>query len=239
MDHSLFISVFLLKDSSKGKVHTCQHVMLVSSRSSQAGFSHSAALSICFAAVCLFSATTTVLCQFLIQSHDFVPHPSITLLAALFLASRSLVLSNKSDSPTLRLSAIFGFRYSGLRTSRGITERSVITSFVWSNQRFSGAAASSSKTARVPYLTRSALPPPALKHAHSPCLSELHRMSLQDRSAMANTTPNLEFAKLSSSVSLFTPPSTTNTPQSKTDPTLIIVCQWMGVSPRSRALSEL
>ncbi|KAH7346206.1 hypothetical protein BKA65DRAFT_272860 [Rhexocercosporidium sp. MPI-PUGE-AT-0058] len=50
-------------------------------------------------------------------------------------------------------------------------------------------------------------------------------------------TPNLEFSKLSSAASLYTPPSlpTSQTPSS--DPTTIIICQWMGVSPRSRALN--
>ncbi|PVH74113.1 hypothetical protein DL98DRAFT_519512 [Cadophora sp. DSE1049] len=49
-------------------------------------------------------------------------------------------------------------------------------------------------------------------------------------------TPNLEFSKLSSAVSLYTPPPTP-TQTSNTDPTIIIVCQWMGVSPRSRSLN--
>ena len=49
-------------------------------------------------------------------------------------------------------------------------------------------------------------------------------------------TPNLEFSKLSSAVSLYTPPPTPTQPPN-TDPTTIIVCQWMGVSPRSRSLN--
>ncbi|KAL2059753.1 hypothetical protein VTL71DRAFT_10137 [Oculimacula yallundae] len=48
---------------------------------------------------------------------------------------------------------------------------------------------------------------------------------------------NLEFAKLSSAVSVFTPPSTTPSQTPNTDPTTILICQWMGVSPRSRALN--
>ncbi|KAG4428696.1 hypothetical protein IFR05_015818 [Cadophora sp. M221] len=50
---------------------------------------------------------------------------------------------------------------------------------------------------------------------------------------------NLEFSKLSSAVSIYTPPSSpTPTPQpASSDPTTIIICQWMGVSPRSRALN--
>ncbi|KAH6714226.1 hypothetical protein BKA61DRAFT_57500 [Leptodontidium sp. MPI-SDFR-AT-0119] len=51
--------------------------------------------------------------------------------------------------------------------------------------------------------------------------------------------PYLEFSKLSSAVSLYTPPSSpTSTPHPpNADPTAIIICQWMGVSPRSRALN--
>ncbi|KAE8445044.1 hypothetical protein EG329_013758 [Mollisiaceae sp. DMI_Dod_QoI] len=54
---------------------------------------------------------------------------------------------------------------------------------------------------------------------------------------MATTTPNLEFSRLSSAVSLYTPPSDANISASKADPTTIIICQWMGASPKSRGLN--
>jgi len=54
---------------------------------------------------------------------------------------------------------------------------------------------------------------------------------------MAATTPerpNLEFQKLSKTVFLYTPSSA---PPKNDDPTTILFCQWMGISPRSRSLN--
>ncbi|KAE9380882.1 hypothetical protein N431DRAFT_136582 [Stipitochalara longipes BDJ] len=51
----------------------------------------------------------------------------------------------------------------------------------------------------------------------------------------APSPPNLEFQKLSKTVFLYTPP--TPTPANSTDPTTIIFCQWMGISPKSRSLN--
>ncbi|CZS94983.1 uncharacterized protein RAG0_04783 [Rhynchosporium agropyri] len=50
-------------------------------------------------------------------------------------------------------------------------------------------------------------------------------------------TSNLEFARLSSATSLYTPPSKSISPIPSTDPTIILICQWMGASPRSRSLN--
>jgi hypothetical protein len=47
--------------------------------------------------------------------------------------------------------------------------------------------------------------------------------------------PNFEFQKLSKTVFLFTPPTTP--PANSTDPTTILICQWMGISPKSRSLN--
>lgn len=47
--------------------------------------------------------------------------------------------------------------------------------------------------------------------------------------------PNLEFTKISSFVSLYTPPPSLTKPN-PTDPTTILFCTWMGASPRSRSL---
>jgi hypothetical protein len=46
---------------------------------------------------------------------------------------------------------------------------------------------------------------------------------------------NLEFQKLSKTVFLYTPPTTP--PANSTDPTTILICQWMGISPKSRSLN--
>ncbi|KUJ12591.1 uncharacterized protein LY89DRAFT_688243 [Mollisia scopiformis] len=56
---------------------------------------------------------------------------------------------------------------------------------------------------------------------------------------MATPPPNLEFSQLSKAVSLYTPPSEPSTPNPDTDPTTIIICQWMGASPRSRGLNTI
>lgn len=48
-------------------------------------------------------------------------------------------------------------------------------------------------------------------------------------------TPNLEFQKLSKTVFLYTPPNPP--PTNSTDPTTILICQWMGISPKSRSLN--
>ncbi|PMD31044.1 hypothetical protein L207DRAFT_501981 [Hyaloscypha variabilis F] len=49
--------------------------------------------------------------------------------------------------------------------------------------------------------------------------------------------PNLEFQKLSKTIFLYTPP--TPAPANSTDPTTIIFCQWMGISPKSRSLNTV
>ncbi|KAH8792310.1 hypothetical protein F5882DRAFT_78361 [Hyaloscypha sp. PMI_1271] len=46
---------------------------------------------------------------------------------------------------------------------------------------------------------------------------------------------NLEFQRLSKTVFLYTPPTTP--PANSTDPTTILICQWMGISPKSRSLN--
>lgn len=54
---------------------------------------------------------------------------------------------------------------------------------------------------------------------------------------MASANPNLEFTRLSQAVSLYTPPTEADSSAPKTDPTTIIICQWMGASPKSRGLN--
>jgi hypothetical protein len=49
--------------------------------------------------------------------------------------------------------------------------------------------------------------------------------------------PNLEFQKLSKTIFLYTP--STTPPANSTDPTTILVYQWMAVSPKSRSLNTI
>jgi Eukaryotic protein of unknown function (DUF829) len=54
---------------------------------------------------------------------------------------------------------------------------------------------------------------------------------------MASSTPerpNIEFQKVSKTVFLYTPPTA---PPKNDDPTTILFCQWMGISPKSRSLN--
>ncbi|TVY16698.1 hypothetical protein LARI1_G003900 [Lachnellula arida] len=51
-------------------------------------------------------------------------------------------------------------------------------------------------------------------------------------------TPNLEFTKLNSILSLYTNPTSATTPSDPTHPTTIIFCAWMGISPKSRYLNS-
>jgi hypothetical protein len=53
----------------------------------------------------------------------------------------------------------------------------------------------------------------------------------------APETPNIEFQKLSKTILLYTPP--TALPKTSTDPTTILICQWMGISPKSRSLNTV
>jgi Eukaryotic protein of unknown function (DUF829) len=49
--------------------------------------------------------------------------------------------------------------------------------------------------------------------------------------------PTTDFQKLSKTVFLYTPP--TPLPPTSTDPTTILICQWMGISPKSRSLNTV
>ncbi|KAH8590611.1 hypothetical protein B0O99DRAFT_598866 [Bisporella sp. PMI_857] len=60
------------------------------------------------------------------------------------------------------------------------------------------------------------------------------------------TSPDLKFTRLNSIISLYTPPphpppssSLFLSPRSNTDPTIIILAQWMGASPRSKLLLSI
>jgi hypothetical protein len=57
--------------------------------------------------------------------------------------------------------------------------------------------------------------------------------------ASATSTANVEFQKLNPILSLHTPAPAPNSPEAKNDPTTIIICQWLGVSPRSRTLQSI
>src|SRR4051812_3280284 len=48
---------------------------------------------------------------------------------------------------------------------------------------------------------------------------------------------NLEFSRVNSIISLYTPPTVSN-PANTTDPTTIIFCSWMGVHPKSRYVNS-
>ncbi|CZR68770.1 uncharacterized protein PAC_18669 [Phialocephala subalpina] len=56
---------------------------------------------------------------------------------------------------------------------------------------------------------------------------------------MAATPQNLEFSTLSKVVSLYIPPFDSSSSASRTDPTTIIVCTWMGASPKSRGVNYI
>jgi hypothetical protein len=57
--------------------------------------------------------------------------------------------------------------------------------------------------------------------------------------ASTTSTANVEFQKLNSILSLHTPAPTPNSLKTQNDPTTIVICQWLRVSPRSRTLQSI
>jgi Eukaryotic protein of unknown function (DUF829) len=73
-------------------------------------------------------------------------------------------------------------------------------------------------------------------HSHLTDLKTLlHIYYFSEMASQIASPPNLEFQKLSKTVFLYTPASSPS-PDS-TDPTTILICQWMGISPKSRSLN--